>query len=93
MQYDSKVGGRVNLRGLTNCVDCNAHLRPRVDYGSLTDALVWTYLFEELCLPLTCNNANVSFVDVVAILPAVRMCCAVNVSSASNRTSRSGTKE
>lgn len=64
--------GKLNLRGLTNCVDCNAHLRARIDYGSLTDALVWTYLFEELHLPLLCNNAKVGFLDVVSILPAVR---------------------
>lgn len=65
--------GKLNLRGSTNCIDCNAHLRARIDYGALTDALVWTYLFEELRLPLLCNNASVSFLDVVAILPAVRI--------------------
>ena len=57
---------------MVNCLDCNAFLRARIDYGSLTDALVWTYLFEEIRVPLVCNNADVSFVDVVAILPAVR---------------------
>lgn len=64
--------GKVNSRGVTSCVDCNAFLRARIDYGSLTDALVWSYLFEEIGVPLVCNNADVSFVDVVTILPAVR---------------------
>jgi len=67
-------GGKVNSRGVTSCVDCNAFLRARIDYGSLTDALVWSYLFEEIGVPLVCNNADVSFVDVVTILPAVRAC-------------------
>jgi hypothetical protein len=57
---------------VASCVDCNAFLRARIDYGSLTDALVWSYLFEEIGVPLICNNADVSFVDVVTILPAVR---------------------
>jgi hypothetical protein len=65
-------GGKVNPRGVASCVDCNAFLRARIDYGSLTDALVWSYLFEEIGVPLICNNADVSFVDVVTILPAVR---------------------
>jgi len=60
------------LRGAGNCIECNAHLHARVDYGALTDALVWTYLFEEIGLPLLCNNSRVSFLDVVAILPVVR---------------------
>jgi len=64
--------GKLNLRGAGNCIECNAHLHARVDYGALTDALVWTYLFEEIGLPLLCNNSRVSFLDVVAILPVVR---------------------
>lgn len=62
----------MNSRNVPNCADCNAFLRPRIDYGSLTDALVWSHLFEELRVPLTCNNANVSFVDVASIFPLVR---------------------
>jgi len=62
----------MNSRGVANCADCNAFLRSRVDYGSLTDALVWSHLFEELQVPLICNNANVSFVDVASVFPLVR---------------------
>mmetsp|Transcript_3775 Transcript_3775/g.11170 ORF Transcript_3775/g.11170 Transcript_3775/m.11170 type:complete len:661 (-) Transcript_3775:184-2166(-) len=65
--------GKINSRGVPNCADCNAFLRSRVDYGSLTDALVWSHLFEELGVPLICNNANVSFVDVASVLPLVRV--------------------
>lgn len=65
-------GGKENIRGVVSCVDCNAFLCPRTDYGSLTDALVWSYLFKEIDVPLMCNNTDVSFTDVVAILPAVR---------------------
>mmetsp|Transcript_10235 Transcript_10235/g.41430 ORF Transcript_10235/g.41430 Transcript_10235/m.41430 type:complete len:632 (-) Transcript_10235:1023-2918(-) len=56
----------------TQCVGCNAHLRSQIDFGSLTDALVWSYLFEEIGVPLSCSNAHVSFCDVIAMLPAMR---------------------
>jgi len=70
------------LRGAGNCIECNAHLHARVDYGALTDALVWTYLFEEIGLPLLCNNSRVSFLDVVAILPVVRTSYPVTLAAA-----------
>ena len=66
------TGGKINSRGAPNCADCNAFLRSRIDYGSLTDALVWSHLFEEIRVPLICNNANVSFVDVASVFPLVR---------------------
>ena len=66
------LGGKENSRGRTNCLECNAFLRSRTDYGSLTDAIVWTYLFEETEIPLICNNADVHFTDAVATLPAIR---------------------
>jgi hypothetical protein len=64
--------GKENARGQSNCADCNSFLRSKIDYGSLTDALVWGYLFEEISIPLVCNNAEVSFVDVITHLPSVR---------------------
>eukprot|EP00939_MAST-03C_sp_MAST-3C-sp1_P002178 g2178.t1 len=48
-----------NRAGATCCVDCHSNLRETVDWGSLTDALVWLYLFEDMGVELTCvANAN-----------------------------------
>lgn len=68
----SRPGGTENSKGRTNCVDCNVFLRPKRDYGSLTDALVWTYLFEQIDINLVCNKARACFVDALKNLPYIR---------------------
>ena len=37
--------GTQNPRGATRCIDCHAFLHEKIDYGCLTDAIVWAYLF------------------------------------------------
>jgi hypothetical protein len=64
--------GTENSKGRTNCVDCNVFLYPKRDYGSLTDAIVWTYLFEQIDLDLVCNKARACFVDALKNLPYIR---------------------
>mmetsp|Transcript_10099 Transcript_10099/g.32996 ORF Transcript_10099/g.32996 Transcript_10099/m.32996 type:complete len:493 (-) Transcript_10099:563-2041(-) len=54
------------------CTQCRAQLRSRIDYGGLTDALVWSYLFETVDVPLVLNNAKFRFADIVELLPRVR---------------------
>lgn len=47
-----------------------------MDYGCLTDAIVWAYLFDELGMPVECVNGghrvSVTFSDLAALLPSVR---------------------
>ncbi len=57
---------------MNHCSQCHAQLRSRIDYGGLTDALVWSYLFEGVNVPLIFNNAQFSFTDIVSLLPLVR---------------------
>jgi len=54
------------------CIKCRAKLCSHVDFGGLTDALVWSYLFECVDVPLVFNNAHFSFTDIVRLLPQVR---------------------
>lgn len=54
------------------CQNCNSTLESHTDYGALTDALVWAYLFEEVGMSLTCHNSTVHLVDVMSLLPQVR---------------------
>ena len=37
--------GTQNPRGATRCENCHAFLHEKIDYGCLTDAIVWAYLF------------------------------------------------
>ncbi len=57
---------------MNRCTQCHAQLRSRIDYGALTDALVWSYLFDDVDVPLIFNNAQFSFTDIVNLLPLVR---------------------
>mmetsp|Transcript_8768 Transcript_8768/g.12188 ORF Transcript_8768/g.12188 Transcript_8768/m.12188 type:complete len:620 (+) Transcript_8768:3-1862(+) len=62
--YENKCG--------SYCTSCKIALETRVDYGALTDGLVWSYLFEEVNIPMKFHNANFSFTDVLEVLPSVR---------------------
>lgn len=68
------MSGSMSASCVTNghCTKCGAKLRSHVDFGGLTDALVWSYLFERVDIPLSFNNAQFSFTDVVRLLPQVR---------------------
>ena len=59
--------------GLARCSECNFFLRPHIDYGSLTDTLVWVYLFEQIGIPLRCNDGSeLTLADVLWVLPSIR---------------------
>jgi len=64
--------GKTNTRGTKQCVDCGAYLKSKIDYGSLTDAVVWSYLFYEIGLSFDCHSGNISFTEVVKLLPEAR---------------------
>ena len=44
----------------------------KVDYGSLTDALVFTYIFEDIGIDLKCGTQRATLRDVVKLLPLAR---------------------
>mmetsp|Transcript_31529 Transcript_31529/g.40541 ORF Transcript_31529/g.40541 Transcript_31529/m.40541 type:complete len:984 (-) Transcript_31529:506-3457(-) len=64
--------GKTNVRGTNQCVDCDAYLKSKIDYGSLTDAVVWSYLFYEIGLSFDCHSGNISFTEVSQLLPQAR---------------------
>ena len=47
-------------------------LKMKVDYGSLTDALVWGYVYEDCRIDIRCNNRRTSFAEVASNLPLAR---------------------
>jgi len=54
------------------CVKCNHALKMKVDYGSLTDAVVWAYVFHDIGIPIECHDGSTSLSEVVKILPLAR---------------------
>ena len=58
--------------GVAKCAACNHNLKMKVDYGCLTDALVWAYVFEDCGVDIRCNNRSTSLSEVVNILPLAR---------------------
>jgi hypothetical protein len=65
-------------KGSNRCSYCNAFLREKVDYGALTDAVVWTYLFEDIGISVRCASGGQStqsavfLGDVARFLPIAR---------------------
>lgn len=55
-----------------DCIRCGHILRSVIDYGCLTDALVWAYVFGDLQIDLFCIDGLVSFNTVARLLPLVR---------------------
>ena len=47
-----------NRRGTHRCGDCNCYLFCSVDWGALTDACVWLYVFEDISLQLPCLGSG-----------------------------------
>lgn len=43
-----------------------------MDYGSLTDALVFTYIFEDIGVDLKCGMHRATLKDIVKLLPLAR---------------------
>jgi len=68
--------GDDNKAGETRCGGCGCQLRCRVDYGALTDAIVWSYVFSNVGFPLECQTSNraveLNFCDVLPLLPDAR---------------------
>ena len=42
------------------------------DYGGLTDALVWAYVFEDCEIDIRCNNRSTSLAELINILSIAR---------------------
>jgi len=68
--------GLENKRGSSVCSGCNCQLRCQVDYGALTDASVWSYVFGAARFPLECRmgnySADLSVQDVFRLLSEAR---------------------
>ena len=47
-----------NRRGTHRCSNCNCYLFCSVDWGALTDACVWLYVFEDISLQLPCLGSG-----------------------------------
>ena len=47
-----------NRRGTHRCGNCNCYLFCSVDWGALTDACVWLYVFEDISLQLPCLGSG-----------------------------------
>ena len=60
----------------SRCVACGHALKAKVDYGCLTDAFVWSYVFKSLDLPVKCIGVEGSgssiFSDILRLLPQAR---------------------
>ena len=55
------------------CSNCSATLKSKVDYGSLTDALVWGYVFADVGVPLAMAHRQQSqLASIVKLLPVAR---------------------
>ena len=57
---------------LIKCSECNHILKMKVDYGALTDALVWAYVFEDVGIDISCNNCSTTLAEICSILPVAR---------------------
>jgi len=68
----SSKNGKNKEGQCTKCSECNHRLKMKVDYGCLTDALVWAYVFEDVGIDIRCNNHSTSLAEVVSIMPLAR---------------------
>ena len=72
---ENPIKGKANNGSYTNshfCSECNHLLKMKVDYGSLTDALVWGYVYEDCGIDIRCNNRRTCFAEVASNLPLAR---------------------
>ena len=58
------------VEGQVICQNCRSELKSKVDYGSLTDAVVWGFVFHTLDLELGTEGGG--FTDVLSVLPKAR---------------------
>ena len=56
----------------SKCSVCNHKLKMKVDYGGLTDALVWAYVFRDVGIDIQCNNRGTTLSEIVSVLPLAR---------------------
>lgn len=62
--------GRNNAKRATKCTHCKAALHQHVDHGGMTDAVVWSYVFDDIALPLA--NGAVGQQHIMRFLPLAR---------------------
>lgn len=61
-----------NLKHASMCKGCGQPLKQSIDYGNLTDALVWTYVFRDVGVHIRWAEAEVTLESVVRLLPLAR---------------------
>ena len=61
-----------NLKQASICKGCGQLLKQSIDYGNLTDALVWAYVFRDVGVPIRWAEAEVTLESVVKLLPLAR---------------------
>lgn len=54
------------------CSNCSMIIRPCVDFGALTDAVVWLYVCEDIGIPMKCQDGMCTMSDFLHMLPLVR---------------------
>ena len=64
--------GEENKRTDSHCGACEHRLKTSIDYGALTDALVWCYVFRDIGIDMHCHNGEPSLMAIIEILPIVR---------------------
>jgi hypothetical protein len=61
-----------NKKADLKCFNCRHLLKKKVDYGALTDAVVWGYVFSVVDIPIRCQNGIATLKKIVEVLPLAR---------------------
>ncbi|KAH9255408.1 hypothetical protein BASA81_006527 [Batrachochytrium salamandrivorans] len=67
-----------NLKHATTCSSCSHRLLSKYDYGSMTDAIVWSFVFGSIGLGIECHSSSANRLgqlrveDVLFLLPETR---------------------
>ena len=68
--------GQQNNKKMVICTSCKHTLQKKFDYGSVTDAVVWAFVFNSIDLDLECQSkgrhCTLEMADVLRILPEAR---------------------
>jgi hypothetical protein len=71
-KHCGNCGRSDNPQQAPQCKQCQQLLRESVDYGTLTDAVVWAYVFRDAEVPLQWGRESIILPDIARLLPLAR---------------------